>query len=161
MLIVGVRIRGILLTQDADRAFELAATKVGFASEDGSTPASSKALERTFTPEFRNRLDKIVFFGQLPMEVVIKVADKMLRELELQLADRDVHLSYTEAVRVWIAKNGYDKKFGARPMGRVIDEKIKAELVDQLLFGKLEGGGAVKVDIDTKEDKLTFEFFDS
>ena len=92
------------------------------------------------------------------MKVVVKVAEKMLRELELQLADREVHLSYTEAVRDWIAKKGYDKKFGARPMGRVIDEKIKTELVDQLLFGKLEGGGSVKVDVDAKQDKLTFEF---
>ena len=75
----------------------------------------------------------------------------------VQLADREVHLSYTEGARDWVAKHGYDKKFGARPMGRLIDEKIKAELVDELLFGKLEGGGSVKVDVDTKADKLVFE----
>jgi ATP-dependent Clp protease ATP-binding subunit ClpA len=150
----------LIMTSNAG-AFEMAATKVGFASEEGTTPDASKALERTFTPEFRNRLDKIVFFGQLPMDVVTKVADKMLRELELQLADREVHLTYSEAARDWVAKEGYDKKFGARPMGRLIDEKIKSQLVDELLFGKLEGGGSVKVDVDRKTDKLTFEFSDA
>ena len=149
----------LIMTSNAG-AFEMAATKVGFAADDGTSSDANKALERTFTPEFRNRLDKIVFFGQLPFEVVSQVADKMLRELELQLADREVHLTYTEAARDWVAKEGYDKKFGARPMGRLIDEKIKAELVDELLFGKLEGGGSVKVDVDPKANKLKFEFSD-
>jgi ATP-dependent Clp protease ATP-binding subunit ClpA len=149
----------LIMTSNAG-AFEMAKVKVGFASDDGVASDANKALERTFTPEFRNRLDKIVFFGQLPFEVVSQVADKMLRELELQLADREVHLTYTEAARDWVAKEGYDKKFGARPMGRLIDEKIKAELVDELLFGKLEGGGSVNVDVDPKTNKLVFHFSD-
>ena len=152
----------VIMTSNAG-AFEMEKHSLGFGSDENgkkseTSSKANKALERTFTPEFRNRLDKIVFFGQLPMEVVVMVADKQLRELELQLADRDVHLEYTEAARDWIAKHGYDAKFGARPMGRLIDDKIKGALVDELLFGALEGGGSVKVDVDTDKDELKFDF---
>ena len=145
----------LIMTSNAG-AFEMSQRKVGFGSDEGVSSEANKALERTFSPEFRNRLDKIVTFGQLPKPVVLKVADKMLRELEIQLADRDVRLSWTPAARDWIADKGYDKKFGARPMGRVIDDNIKAALVDELLFGRLEGGGSVEVDCEA--GKLTFEF---
>ena len=145
----------LIMTSNAG-AHEMSARKVGFADEGPVAADASKALERTFTPEFRNRLDKTVFFDALGQEVIRKVADKMLGELELQLADREVRITYTDAAREWVAKRGYDKTFGARPMARLIDEKIKESLVDELLFGKLENGGSVKV--DAVDDELKFEF---
>jgi ATP-dependent Clp protease ATP-binding subunit ClpA len=137
-------------------AHEISARKVGFADEGPLAADASKAIERTFTPEFRNRLDKTVFFNALGEDVIRKVADKMLGELELQLADREVRITYSDAARDWIARKGYHKTFGARPMARVIDEKIKEKLVDELLFGKLETGGTVHVDVHG--DELAFEF---
>ena len=148
----------LIMTSNAG-AFEMTQRSVGFGQDDGVVDAAAtKALERTFSPEFRNRLDKIVTFGQLPEPIIAKVADKMLRELEIQLADRGVRLTWTPAARDWVARKGYDKKFGARPMGRVIDENIKGALVDELLFGRLEGGGAVRVDLDRGKDELSFSF---
>ncbi len=148
----------LIMTSNAG-AFEMAQRKLGFGSDDDGVPsAANKALERTFSPEFRNRLDKIVTFGQLPKPIIDKVADKLLRELEIQLADREVRLTWTSAARDWIARKGYDNKFGARPMGRVIDESIKGALVDELLFGRLEGGGSVQVDLDAQKDELKFVF---
>jgi ATP-dependent Clp protease ATP-binding subunit ClpA len=148
----------LIMTSNAG-AFEMTQRKMGFGDEDGPLDSvANKALERTFSPEFRNRLDKIVTFGQLPQPIVDKVADKMLRELEIQLADRNVRLTWTPAARDWIARKGYDKKFGARPMGRVIDDNIKGALVDELLFGRLESGGEVRVDWEPGKDELRFVF---
>jgi ATP-dependent Clp protease ATP-binding subunit ClpA len=148
----------LIMTSNAG-AFEMTQRSVGFGSDEGVVDsAANKAIERTFSPEFRNRLDKIVTFGQLPDSIIAKVADKLLRELEIQLADRGVRLTWTPAAREWVARKGYDKKFGARPMGRVIDENIKGALVDELLFGQLEDGGEVQVDCDKAKDELTFSF---
>ena len=147
----------IIMTTNAG-AHEITARKVGFAQEGIESSSANKALERTFSPEFRNRLDKIVMFDPLGPEVIRKVADKMLGELELQLADRDVRITYTDGARDWVADKGYDKTFGARPMARLIDEKIKESLVDELLFGKLEKGGTVHVGFDKEKEELTFEF---
>ena len=147
----------LIMTTNAG-AMDMQSRAVGFGSEDIDTSKANKALEKMFTPEFRNRLDKIVTFAALDSEVIKKVAGKMLGELELQLADREVRLSYTDAARDWIAKKGYDKKMGARPMARLIDEKVKEALVDELLFGRLENGGSVRVDLDEDKDELTFEF---
>jgi ATP-dependent Clp protease ATP-binding subunit ClpA len=98
-----------------------------------------------------------VTFKSLDQDVIARVADKMLGELEIQLADRNVMISYTDAARRWIAQRGYDKLFGARPMARLIDEHIKGKLVDELLFGSLEKGGAVKVDVENEELVFAFE----
>jgi ATP-dependent Clp protease ATP-binding subunit ClpA len=106
----------------------------------------NKALERTFSPEFRNRLDKIVMFAALPPDVVRKIVDKFIDELDGQLTDKKVQLEITDAAKDWIAKEGYDDKFGARPMGRVIHEHIKKKLADELLFGSLSDGGIALVD---------------
>jgi ATP-dependent Clp protease ATP-binding subunit ClpA len=146
----------LIMTSNAG-AHEIAARKVGFGAEDLSPSDAGKALERQFSPEFRNRLDKIVTFAPLGEDVIERVAQKMLGELELQLADRDVRLTWTEAAKKWVAKRGFDKRYGARPMGRLIDEKVKERLVDELLFGALENGGRVHVDVDDK-DELTFAF---
>jgi len=147
----------LIMTSNAGAA-DMTARKVGFSDdEDGPDVSdSNKALEKVFTPEFRNRLDKVVTFSALGKDVIRKVADKMLGELELQLIDRNVRITYTDAAASWIAKRGYDKLYGARPMARLIDEKIKEALVDELLFGKLESGGTVHVDMKDKE--LVFEF---
>jgi ATP-dependent Clp protease ATP-binding subunit ClpA len=145
----------LIMTSNAG-AHEMSSRKVGFGSDGPQASDASKALERAFSPEFRNRLDKVVFFEALGEDVIQKVADKMLGELEIQLVDRDVHITYSEAARQWIAERGYDKTFGARPMARLIDEHIKGKLVDELLFGKLEHGG--RVHVDEHEGELTFSF---
>ncbi len=149
----------LIMTSNAG-AFEMTQRHLGFGGDttDETSAKANKALERTFSPEFRNRLDKVVTFGQLPEPVIRKVADKMLRELEIQLSERDVRLTWTPAARDWIVTKGYDKKFGARPMARVIDDSIKGALVDELLFGQLEGGGAVHVDHKRGDKELSFSF---
>ena len=149
----------LIMTTNAG-AMDMQTSTMGFGGEEMDTSKANKALERMFTPEFRNRLDKIVTFAALDGEVIKRVAGKMMGELELQLADRDVRMTYTDAARDWIGKHGYDKKMGARPMARLIDEKVKEALVDELLFSKLENGGTVHVDLDEANDKLTFKFED-
>jgi ATP-dependent Clp protease ATP-binding subunit ClpA len=114
-----------------------------------------EAIKRMFTPEFRNRLDAIVPFSYLPTEVVARVVDKFILQLELQLADRNVHIDLDEEARKWLTARGYDKLYGARPMGRLVQEKIKQPLAEELLFGKLIHGGEVKVTI--KDDGPFFE----
>ena len=106
-----------------------------------------------FTPEFRNRLDAIIPFSGLSPEVVGKVVDKFVMQLEGQLSDRNVTIELSQAARDWLAKRGYDIRMGARPLGRVIQQEIKKPLADHLLFGDLITGGHVKVDIvDGKPD---------
>ncbi len=145
----------LIMTTNAG-AHDMAARKVGFGADEPSTSDANRALERAFTPEFRNRLDKIVVFAPLPKDIIRKVADKMLGELELQLAERDVRITWSPQARDWVADHGFDPKFGARPMARLIDDAIKTRLVDELLFGALEGGGSVHVDVDG--DELSFIF---
>jgi ATP-dependent Clp protease ATP-binding subunit ClpA len=147
----------LIMTSNAG-ATDMTTRQVGFADRDDAKVGDPKAaLERTFSPEFRNRLDRIVVFKSLPQEVILQVADKMLRELQLQLADRKVTFTFAEAARAWVARKGYDKLYGARPMARLLDEEIKAKLVDELLFGQLEHGGHVTVDVGP-DDKLSFTF---
>lgn len=132
---------------------EMAAAKIGFGGTDsGDSADGRKALERLLTPEFRNRLDSTIFFDSLPMEVIKRVATKFLDELDGQLAERHVHLDVSDDAVEWFAENGYDKKFGARPMARIIQDKLKVALADELLFGKLANGGTVHVGIDPDKD---------
>ena len=145
----------LIMTSNAGAA-DMTARKVGFSDDGPEASDANRALERVFTPEFRNRLDKVVFFTALGKDVIRKVADKMLGELELQLIDRNVRITYTDAAAEWISERGYDRLYGARPMARLIDEQIKEKLVDELLFGKLEHGGTVHVDM--VDGHLLFEF---
>jgi ATP-dependent Clp protease ATP-binding subunit ClpA len=108
-----------------------------------------------FTPEFRNRLDAIVPFDYLPPSIVSRVIDKFVIQLELQLAERDVHIALEDDAKEWLIARGYDRLYGARPLARVIQETIKRPLADELLFGKLVNGGEVRVHV--KDDSLAFQ----
>jgi ATP-dependent Clp protease ATP-binding subunit ClpA len=114
-----------------------------------------EALKRTFTPEFRNRLDAVVQFRSLTPEIIRLVVQKFVMQLEAQLADRHVTIETDDAAADWLAKNGFDELYGARPLGRVIQENIKKPLADEILFGKLVKGGHVRVVL--KDGKLGFE----
>ena len=120
----------------------------------------TEAITKLFTPEFRNRLDSVVAFAGLPPEIIAKVVEKFIFQLEAQLADRGVSIEMTDEATRWIAEKGYDEKFGARPLARVIQEHIKKPLAEELLFGKLEHGGTVKVLVSGKgEDRaLAFDY---
>jgi ATP-dependent Clp protease ATP-binding subunit ClpA len=121
---------------------------------------NDEAIRKLFTPEFRNRLDATIQFGGLPPEVVRSVVQKFVIQLEAQLSERHVQIEITDAAADWIAKRGYDEDFGARPLSRLIQEKIKKPMADELLFGKLKNGGIVKNDIDPSDtDKLKFDYF--
>jgi len=123
---------------------------LGFVTQDHSSDGK-EAINKLFTPEFRNRLDGIIQFAPLAAEHVGKVVDKFLFELEGQLADRNVHLTVDADARAWLAERGYDPKMGARPMARLIQEKIKKPLAEQLLFGDLAEGGNVRVSVEDGE----------
>lgn len=144
----------IIMTTNAGAA-ELAKAAIGFerAEREGD---DEEAIERMFSPEFRNRLDAIIPFASLPPEVMSKVVDKFVMELEVQLSDRDVTIELTDAAREWLAKKGYNRRFGARPLARIIQEYIKKPLAEELLFGNLTKGGGVRVATD--ENGLKFSF---
>jgi ATP-dependent Clp protease ATP-binding subunit ClpA len=135
-------------------ARELSERGIGFKGEAGRGTGRG-AIERTFSPEFRNRLDAIIPFSALPFAVIEKVVEKFIRELEWQLVEKKVTLELTTEAREWIAKNGYDKMHGARPMLRLIQEKVKAPLAELILFGPLAKGGTVVIDV--KEGQLALE----
>ena len=118
-----------------------------------------EAINRMFTPEFRNRLDAVVPFGNLPPEVVVRVVEKFILQLEMQLSDRNVIIEVSKKAMDWLVSEGYDMQMGARPMARIIQENIKKPLADELLFGKLKGGGLVTVDLN-KKGELTFKYGD-
>jgi ATP-dependent Clp protease ATP-binding subunit ClpA len=143
----------LIMTTNAG-ASDMARESIGFGAASRED-AQEDAVKKMFTPEFRNRLDAIVPFSYLPPAVVARVVDKFILQLELQLADRNVHIELDEEARKWIVDRGYDKLYGARPMGRLVQEKIKQPLAEELLFGKLVNGGEVKVRI--KDNAPAFE----
>ncbi|KNX42891.1 ATP-dependent Clp protease ATP-binding subunit ClpA [Roseovarius tolerans] len=143
----------LIMTSNAG-ATELAKSAIGF-GRDRREGEDTAAIERTFTPEFRNRLDAVISFGPLPKSVILKVVEKFVLQLEAQLMDRDVTIELTEPAAEWLADKGYDDKMGARPLGRVIQEHIKKPLAEELLFGRLSKGGVVKVSV--KDGKIDLE----
>lgn len=144
----------LIMTSNAGAA-EMAKASIGFERE-GREGDDEEAIEKMFSPEFRNRLDAIISFASLSPNVMGKVVDKFVMELESQLSDRDVTITLTDQSREWLAKKGYDRNFGARPLSRVIQEHIKKPLSEQLLFGELTKGGNVKVKV--KDKRLDFEY---
>ena len=149
-----VDFRSIILVMTTNAgASELHKQAIGF--ERGlKSDEDTEAINRMFTPEFRNRLDSIIGFSHLPVEVVARVVEKFILQLEAQLHDRNVSIEMSDAARAWIAEKGFDKLYGARPMGRFIQEHVKKPLAEELLFGKLEKGGHVVIDL--KDGKLDF-----
>ncbi|MEN9754993.1 MAG: hypothetical protein RLZ07_1375 [Pseudomonadota bacterium] len=150
----------LIMTTNAGAA-DLAKAAFGFTrtKREGD---DQEAINRLFAPEFRNRLDQIISFAQLPKEVVGKVVDKFVLQLEAQLADRNVTIELSDEARVWLVDHGYDETMGARPMARLIQSAIKQPLADELLFGKLKQGGGVRVVVEgeEKDKKLGFVYLE-
>lgn len=148
--------RNVVLIMTSNAGAQTAArASIGFTHQDHATDAM-EVVKRAFSPEFRNRLDGIIQFGRLSDEVLKSIVDKFLVELQVQLEEKEVQLEVSEAARAWLAKNGYDPQMGARPMARLIQEKLKRPLAEEILFGKLaEQGGIVHVDVN--DEQLTFD----
>jgi len=145
----------LIMTTNAGAA-DMTKAAIGF--ERGlRTGEDTEAINRMFTPEFRNRLDAVIPFNALPPEVVDRVVDKFVLQLEGQLADRGVTIELSPEARAWLGKKGYDPMYGARPLSRVIQEHLKKPLAEELLFGDLQKGGVVFVSLDAEADKLAFK----
>ncbi|MFN3144854.1 MAG: ATP-dependent Clp protease ATP-binding subunit ClpA [Paracoccaceae bacterium] len=145
----------LIMTSNAGAA-EQAKAAIGF-GRDRREGEDTAAIERTFTPEFRNRLDAVISFAPLAKDTILSVVEKFVLQLEAQLMDRNVTIELTRAAAEWLADKGYDDKMGARPLGRVIQEHIKKPLAEELLFGKLAKGGVVKVGVKNGEIDLRVE----
>ena len=141
----------LIMTSNAG-AMEQAQNALGFgrSRREGEDTA---AVEKMFTPEFRNRLDAVISFSALPKEVILQVVEKFVLQLEAQLMDRNVQIELSPEAAEWLADKGYDDKMGARPLGRVIQEHIKKPLAEELLFGKLAKGGIVQVHGAERRDR--------
>jgi ATP-dependent Clp protease ATP-binding subunit ClpA len=149
----------LIMTSNAG-AQELSRTSIGFATQDNSTDGM-EVLKRVFTPEFRNRLDSIIQFAALDPEIIRTVVDKFLVELQVQLDDKKVTIHVDDAAIDWFVENGYDKAMGARPMLRLVQNKIKKPLAEDILFGKLVNGGEVNVSVQDNDIHLDIESGDA
>jgi ATP-dependent Clp protease ATP-binding subunit ClpA len=145
----------IIMTTNAGAA-ELSKTSMGFTAAR-QTGDEMGEIKRMFTPEFRNRLDGIISFQSLDREIILRVVDKFLMQLEEQLHEKKVDISFTPALREYLADKGFDPQMGARPMSRLIQDTIRSALADELLFGRLANGGKVTVDVDAA-GKVRLEF---
>jgi len=146
----------VIMTTNAG-AGDLARQTIGF-SNDRQPGDEMAEIKRMFTPEFRNRLDATISFGSLDHDVILRVVDKFLLELEAQLHEKKVDPSFSPKLREFLARKGFDPQMGARPMGRLIQDTIRKALADELLFGRLVNGGKVMIDIgDDDKIKLAFE----
>jgi ATP-dependent Clp protease ATP-binding subunit ClpA len=146
----------LIMTTNAG-AQESSRRSMGFTHQDHASDVM-EVLKKMFTPEFRNRLDAIIQFNPLGPDVIITVVDKFLTELQAQLDEKRVQLDVDQEAREWLALKGYDEKMGARPMQRLIQEKIKSQLAEDILFGELSsGGGTVSVSVENDELKLVVE----
>ena len=146
----------LIMTSNAG-AVDLSKEAIGFgaASEDKN---DEEAINRTFSPEFRNRLDEVVPFNHLNDDVIEQIVDKFIVELETQLASKQITIQLDAKARAWLAKKGYDKNMGARPLARVVENEIKRKLADQVLFGELEAGGEVEILLGKDKKSLDFKF---
>ena len=144
----------LIMTTNAG-ASDLAKEAVGFGRTQRSGD-DTEAINRMFSPEFRNRLDAIIAFAGLSKEIISKVVEKFIMQLEVQLEDRNVSIEISEEARSWIGSKGYNKNFGARPLARIVQEYVKKPLAEELLFGKLTGGGVVSIDF--QDGELSFDY---
>ena len=153
-----VDFRNVILVMTTNAgASDAAKNSIGF-GRGRKDDEQEEALKRLFTPEFRNRLDAVITFGGLTPEIIERVVEKFVLQLEIQLADRNVTIELAAGARDWLAKRGFDAEFGARPLARVISEYVKKPMAEELLFGKLAKGGTVKIGHDKKKDELTFKY---
>ena len=149
----------LIMTTNAG-ASDAAKNSIGF-GRGKKDDEQEEALKRLFTPEFRNRLDATIVFGGLTQEIIERVVEKFVLQLEVQLADRNVTIELSEEARDWLAERGFDEEFGARPLSRTIQEHVKKPMAEELLFGKLAKGGAVKITVDEQDkEKLAFEYIE-
>jgi ATP-dependent Clp protease ATP-binding subunit ClpA len=146
----------IVMTTNAG-ALEMARPSIGFTHADNASDGL-EAIRRIFTPEFRNRLDAVIQFAALDPPTIERVVDKLIVEVEMQLEQKGVTITLDDAARSWIAKEGYDPKMGARPMARTIQEHIKRPLAEELLFGRLAGGGHVRVSVSEDGTQLALQY---
>lgn len=151
----------LIMTTNAG-ASDAAKNAIGF-GRDKREGEDTEAIKKLFTPEFRNRLDATIPFAGLSPQIIERVVEKFVLQLEAQLSDRNVTIEMTDAAKAWLGKKGFDADYGARPLSRVIQEHVKKPMADELLFGDLKRGGAVKVDLDFEANEgkgeLTFEYF--
>jgi ATP-dependent Clp protease ATP-binding subunit ClpA len=140
----------LIMTTNAG-AVDLARAPIGFMRSRKDLD-DNDAINRSFSPEFRNRLDAVIAFGHLPVDVITRVVDKFVMQLEAQLADRNITIELSDEARGWLVEHGYDESMGARPMSRVIHQHIKTPLADEILFGRLKNGGAVRVMVVSSDD---------
>ncbi len=148
----------LIMTSNAGSR-EMSASAIGFSSDmrQETSRRGNKALERVFSPEFRNRLDAIVTFKALTMEVMETIVDKFILQLEAQLTERRVAFTLAPEARTYLAKKGYDPVMGARPLARIIQAEVRDPLTDEILFGRLEHGGTVTIGLDGEKLAFTFE----
>jgi ATP-dependent Clp protease ATP-binding subunit ClpA len=146
----------LIMTSNAG-AREMATQAIGFSGDRAGDGA--KAIDKLFSPEFRNRLDEIVRFDNLHPDVMLRVVEKFVVEMQAQLRERKVRIELSPSARQRLAEKGYDRDFGARPLARLIQKEIQDPLADEILFGRLSKGGLVRVDV--VEDKFDFSFADS
>ena len=147
----------VIMTTNAG-ASDAAKNAIGFGAGK-KDDEQDEAIKRLFTPEFRNRLDSIITFGGLTPEIIDRVVEKFILQLEVQLEDRNVSIEISKPARDWLAKRGFDADMGARPLARTIQEHVKKPMAEELLFGELQKGGVVHIDIDKDDDsKLAFKY---
>jgi ATP-dependent Clp protease ATP-binding subunit ClpA len=147
----------IMMTSNAGSR-EMSSATIGFGDPKGNSAAKGKkAIEKIFSPEFRNRLDGIITFNALDPPIMEMIVDKFMSEFIIQLTAKKVNFSYSDRARTWLAKKGYDPQYGARPLARVIQTELKDVLADEILFGKLEKGGTVRLDVGDG-DRLAIEY---
>jgi ATP-dependent Clp protease ATP-binding subunit ClpA len=142
----------VIMTTNAG-ADRISRASVGFTQQDHTSDAL-EVIKRTFSPEFRNRLDAIIEFNPLDNETILNVVDKFLVELQVQLDEKNVTMDVDDSAREWLSSHGYDKVMGARPMARLIQEKIKKQIAEELLFGKLVSGGHFIVTMEQDDIKI-------
>jgi ATP-dependent Clp protease ATP-binding subunit ClpA len=147
----------LIMTTNAGAA-DASKGRPGFGSEDFDSDAQMEAINRMFSPEFRNRLDRIVIFGSLSKDLMLPIVDKFLNQLQVLLDDKGVILHISEEAKEWLADKGFSEKFGARPLARFIQEKVKLPLVDEILFGKLKNGGTANGDLADNGKEIEYEF---